>query len=114
MVKPQFLKLNVLIRKITMSEVEIFRIFWIICSFIGMLIMHRNETLTYDMTTLLALLYGPIFVGMFLYVKLFRKIGFFTEDMDSPEGQIKGYLAAILSMVTTIVLMVSFLPMDGN
>lgn len=100
-----------------MSEVEIFRIFWVICMIVNFIIMHKKKTLSADLGSVFAIIWGPIVSLALLYMWLLKKFNVLQPLDNAPKhkndlrGGIGANLAFIASMLTVISLMLLYLPM---
>lgn len=99
-----------------MSEVEIFRIFWVICMIVNFIIMYKKKTLSADLGTLFTIIWGPIVIIAFGYVWLFKKFNILqpldnaTKIKNEIRDAMGANLAVIASMLTIITIMLLYLP----
>ena len=100
-----------------MSEVELFRIFWAICMIVNYIIMYKKKTLTVDLGTFFAIIWGPIFVLSFVYMWLLKKFDVLQPLDNVPKHKnefrmgMGANLALFASMFTVISMMLLYLPM---
>jgi len=73
-----------------MSEVEIFRIFWVICMFINVFILHKSKALEFDIGTAFAIVWGPIFTIAIGYMWLFKKFNILQPMPNGPQHKVNG------------------------
>ncbi len=98
-----------------MSEVEIFRIVWIICMLVNFIIMYKKKTLSAD-GTLFTIIWGPIVIIAFGYMCLFKKFNILQPLTNVPKSKnelryvMAAYLAFTTSMLTVIAIMLLYLP----
>lgn len=100
-----------------MSEVEIFRIIWVIFMVSNVFILHKSKALAFDIGTAFAIVWGPIFTIAIGYMWLFKKFNILQPMPNGPQHKVYGRnnlsatIATLLSSLTVIIIMLLYLPM---